>query len=123
LLLLHQPQQVDKGVTRVLETTVVGGTLDTTDSHPRDQVSIFEGQFHFKAKIGINVRAGLFGVFLREMGCGVAVAELPDVAISNLNQGETVIVFMLIGVVPPEVEKDTVAYTFLPHCGKELPIC
>jgi hypothetical protein len=56
------------------------------------------------------------------VGCGVAVAKLPDVAIRHLDEGQTVIVFPLVGVVPSQVEENAVADGFFPHRCQQLPI-
>lgn len=59
---------------------------------------------------------------MREVGRGVAVAKLPDEAIRHLDEGQTVIVLPLVGVVPPQVEENAVADGFLPHRRQQLPI-
>ena len=53
-------------------------------------------------------------VFLREVGCGVAVAIVTDVAIRNLNQGETVPMLAFVVVVKFQIVKNAVGSAFLP---------
>lgn len=53
-------------------------------------------------------------VFLREVGCGVAVAIVTDVAIRNLNQGKTVLMLAFVAVVMFQIVKNAVGRAFLP---------
>jgi hypothetical protein len=62
----------------------------------------------------VRVRPMLRRVFLREVGCGVAVAIVTDVAIRNLNQGETVPMLAFVVVVKFQIVKNAVGSAFLP---------
>ena len=51
----------------------------------------------------------------------IAIAEVADVAISNLNQSQTLFIFFLVNIVQSEVEQSSIIGGLLPHSGKQFP--